>query len=206
METKEKTEEKKPLNTDIERKRELITISVSPDEKRRITRMAVSDCGISVSEFIRTKVFLESPKPTEPIQESPLKDEEREIYEEKIREFSEEIQTLKDTLVKTKVLNTNVEDIAEISEAMPENAILIELEPELKQLLDQVKKFRDEKALTLNPEKLKEFYDYNTFLKLILLRGFRRSYGLSSLNENTGLKWSDFNAMVELCKIDGWDI
>ncbi|MCW3076949.1 MAG: hypothetical protein JWO32_1558, partial [Bacteroidetes bacterium] len=52
METKTdatKTAEKTTvLEAQTEKKREVLSVQVTPEEKRQITRMAVKDCGISV--------------------------------------------------------------------------------------------------------------------------------------------------------------
>lgn len=210
METTEKKEEKNTTITDVERKRETISFQVTPKEKKEITYMAIKDCGISVSEFIRTKIFIE-PKKNEPIEAllpNPMDDEERAIYEDKLKEVTKENVVLKDELIKIKVLKTDIHKGEETEIIVEENAngLTIQLEPEFKELFDRIKKYREEKANTLDEDEKKAFYDFNTFLKLLILRGAKRSYNSDDLKNSTGLVLSDLTAMLKITGIDSWDI
>ena len=213
METENTTEVKKPIPSDVERKRETISFQVSPKEKTQITYMAIKDCGISVSEFIRTKIFLEPKKaePIEPLLPNPMDDEERAIYEGKLKEITDENAILKNQIVKDKVLKSEIIEDAgttEIKDIVTDNIndLVIKLEPELKQLVDRIKQFREDKFKTLDIEEQKSFYDLNKFLKLILFRGFRRSYSLSELKASTGLVLSEIESISESEGIDNWNI
>lgn len=214
METTEKKEEKSPILSDVERKRETISFQVTPKEKTQITYMAIKDCGISVSEFIRTKIFVE-PKTLEPQDEvlpNPMDDEERAIYEEKLKEITAENVRLKDELIKVKVLKTELhqdEENTEIEKTVTNdiNDLVIHLEPEFKQLFDRAKEYRDEQSKTFTPKRLqKEYYDFNKFLKVLILRGVKRSYSNNELKADTGLLLSDFTAMEAIAKIDSFSI
>lgn len=211
MEPTEKKEEKNTVITDVERKRETISFQVTPKEKKEITYMAIKDCGISVSEFIRTKIFIEQKKiePVEALVPNPMDDEERAIYEDKLKEVTKENGTLKDELIKIKVLKTDIhkgEETEIIDQEEKANSLTIQLEPEFTELFDRIKKYREDKFNSLDPEKQKEFYDFNTFLKLLILRGAKRSYNSDDLKNSTGLALSDFTALLEITGIDGWDI
>lgn len=213
METTEKKEEKNTTISDVERKRETISFQVTPKEKKEITYMAIKDCGISVSEFIRTKIFIE-PKKIEPVEAlvpNPMDDEERAIYEDKLKEVTKENGALKDELIKIKVLKTDVRSSNELDQTETivsdnTNNLAILLEPEFKELFDRIKKYRDDKFNTLTADEQKEFYDFNTFLKLLILRGVKRSYNSSDLKSSTGLVLSDFEPALKVAGVDNWDI
>ena len=152
METAEKKQTESVANNDVERKRDLITFQVSPLEKRKITEMAIKDCGISVSEFIRTKIFIEPKKlePIEVLEPIQMDDEERKIYEDKLKDITNENRTLKDELIKIKVLKTEITPGGDNTQAVtiPSNDVndlVIKLEPEFKQLFDLIKQNREEK-------------------------------------------------------------
>src|SRR5690606_16757441 len=89
----------------VEKKREIISVQVTPEEKRKITTMAIKERGISVSEFVRTKIFLEPKQPVAPAAEieEPLRDEERQTYEDTIDALNSRINELKETVVNLKV-------------------------------------------------------------------------------------------------------
>lgn len=214
MKTTEKTEDKSSVLSDVERKRETISFQVTPQEKTEITYMAVKGCGISVSEFIRTKIFAEA-KPVELMEAllpNPFDEEERSIYENKLSEMKKENEMLKDELIKAKVSRTEIHAEGEKNgiesvEQETENNLVINLEPEFKQLFDSAKKYRDELSKTFEPTRTqKEFYDFNKFLKVLLLRGAKRSYYNNSLKIDTGLVLSEFTAMEEITGIDNFQI
>ena len=86
-----------------DKKRTFLNISVSPNEKLQVTKEAVSGCGISVSEYCRTKIF--TPKPEQNIEQviDFVSDPEREVYENKIKELKETNSLLNEELIKIKV-------------------------------------------------------------------------------------------------------
>ncbi len=203
MKTEEKTEEKKPILNDAERKREVISFQVSPQEKTQITYMAIKDRGISVSEFIRTRIFAEPKKvdSNESVISNPLDDEERTIYEEKIKNITKENTVLKDHLI----LNSAVKDIIleETKKTEEENIgindetdLIIKLDPKLKQLFDRAKQYREDQCRSLDPEKQKEYYDFNKFLNVLLLKGIKHGYSRLNLKSDTGLILSDFTTQI----------
>lgn len=208
METTEK-EEKEPglsviQNTETEKKREIISVQVTPEEKRLITRMAVKDCGISVSEFVRTKVFMEQ-KPTiiNDAIESPITDEERAIYEEKLSEVNEENKKLKEDIVKLKVSKADPKEIIEpVIPPVNENSLNVEFDPKTYKVFDQIKNFREEKFSSLSDEDKAKFIPFEKYLKVLLLRGLKRSYYGGVLNSNTGLTTDEIREMAKAESID----
>lgn len=190
---------------ETEKKREIISVQVTPEEKKTITRMAVKDCGISVSEFVRTKVFMEQKLVSqESTKENPISDEERLIYEEKISEFNAENKKLKDDIIKLKVASANPKDKHEeiIIPEVNVNEFKIVLEPKSKSIIDKIKDFRDEKFKNLSDEDKKEFIPFEKYLIVLLMRGLKRSYYGGILYSNTGLTTDDVKVIAEAEKID----
>ncbi|HXB40544.1 MAG TPA: hypothetical protein VNZ49_08375 [Bacteroidia bacterium] len=99
METEIKNEvTEKNISEPVEKKRTFINLAVTPEEKTQITKEAVSVCKISVSEYCRTKIFMPRPEEkTETITEV-FTDEEKEIYENTLKELKAENTKLKDEL------------------------------------------------------------------------------------------------------------
>jgi hypothetical protein len=190
---------------EIEKKREIISIQVTPEEKRTITRMAVKDCGISISEFVRTKIFVE-PKTViiNNENESPLTDEERTIYDEKISELNLAYKKLLDENIKLKVskADPNIKEVEQIVVPTKENVLAIELEPKTKEFFDNIKNFRDLALGELDEKEKEEFEPFEKFVKVLLLRGLKRSYYGSCLNSSTGLTTADIREMSEAENID----
>lgn len=203
---KKEVEPAKTGDPTVEKKREIISVQVSAEEKRLITRMAIKDCGISVSEFVRTKVFAEPAKqPTNEkgeLSETPLTDEEKEMYEEKMTELNAENRKLKDEIVKIKVLNADPGKAKEAEPAVSANTLILELSEGFKNGLDALKKFRDEKALNLPEDEKAAFASNEKYLKTIFLRGLKRSFNNGILGENTGLKTEDIKTMAAAEEID----
>ena len=199
------SEKVKPLET--EKKREMLSIQVTPEEKKRIALMAVKERGISVSEFVRTKIFTEQKTIIiDNSNETPLMDEERELYEETINQKNAELTKLKDELINFKVAQpspaqTNSE--TPLINSISERALIIELDPKTKTLFNQIKKFREDlyKGLTNEKEKA-EFIEYDKYLKILLLRGLKRSYYGSVLKSHTGLTTDDIREMAQAENID----
>lgn len=194
MKTKEKIETKKPLNADTERKRELITFQVTHSEKKEITEEAIGVRGIPVSQYVRIKMFdLESAQTEPDILENPMDDEERETFNAKLKELKEENDSLKAKQTETKPAIAAPTFVKTEAKPTPGNALTIECEPEFKALFERIKTNREEKALTLNEEELKSFYNFNDYLKVLLLRGLQRSYNIGNLKDSTGLTGDEFN-------------
>ena len=208
METTEKENKEatieaiKPL--EIEKKREIISVQVTPEEKRTITRMAVKDCGISVSEFVRTKVFMEQkPVTTNEVIESPITDEEREIYEEKISEVNAENRKLKDDIIKLKVAGADPnEKEAAIIVPVDENVLHIPLKPETMAIFNKVKDFREEIIKTLPNDEKYSVFAFEKYLSVLLMRGLKRSYYSGALYSGTGLATDNIREMAVSESID----
>lgn len=190
---------------EIEKKREIISIQVTPEEKRTITRMAVKDCGISISEFVRTKIFVE-PKTViiNNENESPLTDEERTIYDEKISELNLAYKKLIDENIKLKVskADPNKKEVEQIVVPTKENVLAIELEPKTKEFFDNIKNFRDLVLGKLDDTEKEKFEPFEKFVKVLLLRGLKRSFYGQCLNASTGLTTADIREMSEAENID----
>lgn len=190
---------------EIEKKREIISIQVTPEEKRTITRMAVKDCGISISEFVRTKIFVE-PKTViiNNENESPLTDEERTIYDEKISELNLAYKKLLDENIKLKVskADPNKKEVEQIVVPTKENVLAIELEPKTKEFFDNIKNFRDLVLGKLDDTEKEKFEPFEKFVKVLLLRGLKRSFYGQCLNASTGLTTADIREMSEAENID----
>ena len=190
---------------EIEKKREIISIQVTPEEKRTITRMAVKDCGISISEFVRTKIFVE-PKTViiNNENESPLTDEERTIYDEKISELNLAYKKLIDENIKLKVskADPNKKEVEQIVIPTKENVLAIELEPKTKEFFDNIKNFRGLALGRLDDTEKEKFEPFEKFVKVLLLRGLKRSFYGQCLNASTGLTTADIREMSEAENID----
>jgi hypothetical protein len=167
--------------------------------------MAVKDCGISISEFVRTKIFVE-PKTViiNNENESPLTDEERTIYDEKISELNLAYKKLLDENIKLKVskADPNIKEVEQIVVPTKENVLAIELEPKTKEFFDNIKNFRDLALGELDEKEKEEFEPFEKFVKVLLLRGLKRSYYGSCLNSSTGLTTADIREMSEAENID----
>jgi len=203
-EEKEAVKEVAPA-LEIEKKREIISIQVTPEEKRTITRMAVKDCGISISEFVRTKIFVE-PKTViiNNENESPLTDEERTIYDEKISELNLAYKKLLDENIKLKVskADPNKKENETVVNPIEERALIIELESRTKTLFNRIKSFREDAFKELDDTEKEKFEPFEKFVKVLLLRGLKRSYYGNCLNASTGLTTADIREMSEAEKID----
>lgn len=185
-----------PLET--EKKREVISVQVTPEEKRTITRMAVKDCGISVSEFVRTKVFMEQkPVASNEVIENPITDEERLIYEEKISEVNAENKKLKEDIIKLKVAGADPKEKEEaVIVPVDENVLNVHLKPETMDVFNRVKAFREDKFNSLTDKEKLEFIPFEKYLTILMLRGFKRTYYGGVLNSNTGLSNDDIKAIA----------
>ena len=200
-----KTEVKETVETlpqllETEKKREVISVQVTPEEKRKITVMAVKDCGISVSEFIRTRAFMDIKAITSNTEEPmPLIDEEREIYEVKITELNAENLKLKTDIVNLKVTNAKPSntEIEVIKPEVYEGSLNIVFEPKMNTLFDRIKSFRNDKLKTLTEEEQLTFLPFDKYVKVLLMRGLKRSYYGSVLNSHTGLTTDDIRDMAE---------
>lgn len=100
-----------------------ISVKLKPEEKQKLIQKAVNENGLTVSEFIRYKVFEEEPENKtmgkEPDQETDiLQDEEREAYEELIQAQRQAIAQLTEDLYKAKAKNIDLTkaDNVEITE------------------------------------------------------------------------------------------
>jgi hypothetical protein len=202
-ETPEVMENPKPL--EVEKKREVLSIQLTPEEKRTITRMAVQDCGISVSEFVRTKIFADPKKMfAENINESPITDEEREIYENKLSDVNKQMKVLKEELINLRVsiANPNLETLEEAIKPVTDNELSIQFSADAFPIIESIRKFREEQAAKLDDKEKEKYYGYNKYLIAILIRGFRRSYFNGELNINTGLTTDDMKLMAKVENID----
>lgn len=196
--SQEDVKQKKP-------KREVISISVTPEEKRKISVEALKDYNTSVSDLIRSRMFIKHD--AVPNQEAPTEKEETsesEIYEEVIRQLKAEISELKEENKELK-LNadepTNVDTVEEIEETpRKSNGLYIEFvkgEDE-ESILEKLKANRAQMSEELSPEELENFEDLEQLTKIILLRGFKRSYNSGYLAKDTGLRLSDVKKAAEL--------
>jgi hypothetical protein len=211
MGTTENENKEDVQNTFIEKKREILSVQVTPEEKRQITKMAIKDCGISVSEFVRTKIFLEPKRnlqEDEQIIDLPMQDEERQAYEETIDKLNLELKTLKSDVVKLKVSKVNLLPgglNTEESENKPSLGVINSLNPDFINTIERVKEYRNKKFEALSDEDKKDFPDYLDFEKFfttVLLRGFRRMYNNGVLKQHSGLLYEDVKLMASVSNID----
>jgi hypothetical protein len=171
--------------------------------------MAVKDCGISVSEFVRTKVFMEQKTILiDESKESPITDEERIIYEEKLSEINAEVKKLKDDIVKLKVASANPKDTKDevITTEAEENVLKVVLEPKTLEIFNRVKNFRDEKSNAIVNDDKNDFFSFEKYLVILLIRGMKRSYYGGILNSNLGLTTDDLREMAVAESIDYDDV
>jgi len=90
-----------------------ISVKLKPEEKQKLIQKAVTENGLTVSEFVRYKIFEEEPENKEmakaPDQEREiLQDEEREAYEKLIQAQRQAIADLTEELYKVKAKNIDL--------------------------------------------------------------------------------------------------
>lgn len=140
-ETTEKTETTSVVETK-EEKREFINISVTKEQKSAITKAAITDCGVTVSEYCRTKILAPKQEPEE--QKIISSDEETILaYEERLKKDSETIKKQAEEIIQLKILKSvpvleNKETDAKEEELpiISESAIVLELTPEQRKIVD----------------------------------------------------------------------
>lgn len=128
MENKTSEQELKQPIQDV-----VVTIKMKPDEKTLLIRKAVKESGLSISEFIRYKLFNEEPeshaKNEEPVFKEVVEDEERQAYEELLKNQRIAIADLTEQLYKAKSKNIDLtEKPDEIAKSIltEENRLFIE--------------------------------------------------------------------------------
>ena len=197
-----------------EKRRETITFQLTPSEKRELTKIAVQDCGISVSEFIRTRIFTPVVKVQETTEtpESTFNEEERLIYEDKIKEQKALIKSLTEELTSAKIAKATIKEdlgieVLETEIEEDESVLKIKLLPKFKSVVERIKAFRVEKEHSFVGSRLQaSFYNNDQFFTLMLLRGFKRSFYNSDLGSNTGLKLSDLEPVAKEAGINEFNV
>ncbi len=134
----EKTDTTKDVETK-EEKREFINVQVSKEQKQAITKHAIVNCGISVSEYGRTKM-LDFSEPKKEVEKTSgeLTDDERAIYEEGMKKSSERDKQKDDLINKLTAENLELKEILknEPKQKNAESNIVIELTPEQRKIVD----------------------------------------------------------------------
>ena len=187
MEQKEKSAPVEQGSEVAEKKRQFINFTVTPEEKLQITKEAVSVCKISVSEYCRTKIFMPKPEINPEIVEEAFPNEEKEIYENTIKEIKEENTKLKDEVIKLKVFNSTPgqeekKEIIEEKDQVSESDIIIKLSAEERTIINMAVGFESDRAFG------KTYKDINHFLMseiLKLIKANGRSYGREYFQEGT---------------------
>ncbi len=206
-ETVEQTENKKQKAP----KRVVISISVTPEEKRKISVEALKDYETSVSDLIRSRMFIKPEEPKESEDTSTEEENEIDIYKEVIQDLKNEISELKESNLQLKLnenasTNEEIEDEKEIIKpTVPkENILFIEFkqDEDEKSIIQKIKEYRSELFEKLDPKLIEDFSDFDKFSKIIFLRGLKRSYNNGILNESTGLYISDIQKASKLEQID----
>ena len=195
-------------------KRVVISISVTPEEKRKISVEALKDYETSVSDLIRSRMFIKPEEPKEDVGDSTGEDTEIEIYKEVIQDLKNEITELKESNLQLKLNeNENAPDDEEDNSneketieptAPKENILFIEFEQEEdeKSIIQKIKEYRSELFERLDPKEIEDFKDFDKYSKTIFLRGLKRSYNNGVLNEGTGLHILDIQNTAKLEQID----
>lgn len=187
----------RPKNTDTEKTREVIHVSVSPEEKRKIQVKAFKDYGLSVSEFGRNRLLMDDKESEASQTQNNLSNADEEVFKEIINELREEISNLK---------NENQElQLAKGGNEPNENVLIANLEPEFIDLINRIKMFREEKYSQLEDEEKEKFMPIEQYFKTIFLRGLKRSWNNSVLNSHTGIGLEDIKAVSEAAKIDYYE-
>ena len=164
METKSENTETTKVVESKEDKREFINIAVSKEQKIAISKEAITKCGISVSEYCRTKILTPKSENQETVINT-VNDEERDLYEDRMKIDSETIKALTEENVKLKVSKSipTIENLEEVkTEEKPlisESAILIDLTPEQRTIVDLAIKYESESFFGT------EYLDVNHFIK-----------------------------------------
>lgn len=142
-EIKEKVDTTNTVETKDE-KREFINVQVTKEQKQAITKHAIVNCGISVSEYGRTKMLdFSEPKKEVEKPEVELSDDERAMYEERMKKSSA-IDKQKDELInKLTAENLELKEILknEPKQEVRESNIVIELTPEQRKIVDDSIKY-----------------------------------------------------------------
>lgn len=122
-----------------EEKREFINVQVTKEQKQAITKHAIVNCGISVSEYGRTKMldFSEPKKEVEKTDES-MSDDDRAIYEEGMKKSSEREKQKDELINKLTAENLELKELLknEPKQEVSESNIVIELTPEQRKIVD----------------------------------------------------------------------
>lgn len=182
-------------------KREVISISVTPEEKRRISVEALKDYSTTVSDLIRSRMFVKVEDTGQTDKEPKSENAEIEIYEEVIQQLKSEISDLKDKNLSLKLqFSENENPVLDPEEptVKKENVLLLEFnDVEGESIIQKIRTFRSELFEKAEPENVLEVYELEQFAKLLLFRGLRRSYNNGILNESTGLRISEVQQFVE---------
>lgn len=177
-------------------KRAVISISLSADEKRRISVEALRDYSTSVSDLIRSRMFIKTEN------KSKTDDEEIEILKEVIQQLKAEIEDLKDKNSSLEIKHSESENSFEEERKIFSNENVLSLEfLENKSgvsIIQKINEYRSELFKKLDPQNNKGFYDFDKFSKLIFLRGLKRSYNNGMLKEDTGLAISEVERSASL--------
>lgn len=146
-----------------EDKREFINIAVTKEQKTAIQKEAIEVCGISISEYCRTKILTPKADPQAETVVNTVNDEERELYEVRMKKDADTIKKLTEENVQLKVSKSipveTVESVKEESNIVPACALFLNLTPDQRKIVDI--------ALALESKSFfgDSFADLNHFIK-----------------------------------------
>lgn len=185
-------------------KRAMISIGVSAEEKRRISVEALKDYETSVSELIRSRMFVKTEDSEGNQNEPTLKSEEVEVYKDVIQQLKDEIIELKDQNSKFELqINENKEvgeiESEELNITQNDNMVLLNFSENSQGLsiIKMIRDFRTELFKESEIDSVENFPDFKVFAKTLFLRGLKRSYNNGILKEGTGLNISEIENFSE---------
>lgn len=197
-EVEETTKEPKPD------RREVISVSVSPEEKRKISVEALKKYNTSVSDLIRKRMFLDH-EADEHLEKDPTESED--VHKEVIQELKADILELEEenATLKLKLSQAQTEKVnPEPNKSTQVYGVVLSFEDneDGENLLDLIKEHRAELFENLPSNELEDFYDFDKFIKTLFMRGLKRTFNNGMLREETGLSISTVKLIAQLEDID----
>lgn len=182
-------------------KREVISISVTSDEKRKISVEALKKYNTSVSDLIRKRMFLDHEAEEQNVQ---AKEENEEYHLEVIQELKSDLLELENENAELKL------KLAQAKSAETENNQTVATgyilsfadDQDGRNLIEMIKAHRAELFENLSEKDLESFYDFEKYIQTMFLRGLKRTFNNGLLKEETGLSISMVKQVATLEDIE----
>lgn len=171
-----------------------VTFKCSPEQKDLLIKKAVDECGMTISDFVKYKVFNDNEKTVVAAEtiEDILPDAEREALEKLVSKQREQIASLNDELYKEKTKNTDLSNSIPkpvdmeklkadtIAEFSNDKLIFIAV-PEIQIMISTINEYRILKGLAPLQNSISE----------VLFYYFRKLNNEDIFRKTTGLEFSD---------------